>query len=327
MPADISLVIGPNPIQFLFDSNLLPLSCHSSSNDVMGLPSLNHDPRSALTSLKSCLRNTHEHSDALRVLEPSGSPLKIEDNAEVTFTRGNTSPKKEKRVTFADTQGVPLISVKYVVESCYEPPRSLSSSDLLIGSMNDLILPGENPTNLNPRTKLCLQFSQPAADFVAFKQRLDGGHVALENVIIKNSNCISGTVKVKNIAFHKKVSIRITFDDWATYNDIVCDFVNNAYEGGIYNTFQFSINVPDSFYDDPNLIQFCVCYECNSQNFWDNNYGKNYSIAPIYFGSAQPIPKNARMKSPKLLYPSTYAELPKPEERSWLCNGNTLPYY
>jgi len=294
----------------------------------MGLPKLDQVSHFALSNLKSCLKNTHEHSFELCDSEKADLPKETVDDVKLTFARDDMSPKREKRVTFADTQGVPLVSVKYVEESCDEPPRNLSSSDLLNDNMNNLTVSGVNPINSSPKVNLYLQFSQPAADFVKFKQKLDDNNVALENIIVKSPNCINGTIKVKNVAYHKEVFIRISFDDWTSYEDVSCGFVNNAYGTGIYDTFQFSITVPVSYFDTLNLIQFCVCFKCNSCQFWDNNAGKNYCITSSRSRSSfQFIPSTLQIKSLKLPYPSTYSELPKPEDRSWPENGSKTPFY
>lgn len=47
--------------------------------------------------------------------------------------------------------------------------------------------------------------------------------MSLENVIVKeNDSIVVGTVKVKNISFHKEVIVRTTWDDWKSQEDIFC---------------------------------------------------------------------------------------------------------
>lgn len=50
-------------------------------------------------------------------------------------------------------------------------------------------------------------------------------NVSLENVIVKeNDSIVVGTVKVKNISFHKEVIVRTTWDDWKSQEDIFCTY-------------------------------------------------------------------------------------------------------
>lgn len=50
-------------------------------------------------------------------------------------------------------------------------------------------------------------FPQPASDYLAFRGRLDRNNVSLENVIVREEEqVVVGTVKVRNLAFHKEVS-------------------------------------------------------------------------------------------------------------------------
>lgn len=49
--------------------------------------------------------------------------------------------------------------------------------------------------------------------------------MSLENVIVKESeSLLIGTVKVKNLSFHKEVFVRSTWDNWKTQQDTICTF-------------------------------------------------------------------------------------------------------
>jgi len=51
-----------------------------------------------------------------------------------------------------------------------------------------------------------MKFAQPASDYLAFRSRLDTCNVSLENVIVRESEqVLHGTVKVRNLTFHKEV--------------------------------------------------------------------------------------------------------------------------
>lgn len=57
------------------------------------------------------------------------------------------------------------------------------------------------------------------------RQKLDSKNVSLENVIIKETESVLvGTVKVKNLNFHKEVFVRATWDSWKTQQDTFCTY-------------------------------------------------------------------------------------------------------
>lgn len=69
------------------------------------------------------------------------------------------------------------------------------------------------------------KFEQPARDYVAFRRKLEESNVALENVVIvqKDGTSIAvGTVKVKNLDYHKDVVVRYSLNNWKTFNDEKC---------------------------------------------------------------------------------------------------------
>lgn len=104
-----------------------------------------------------------------------------------------------------------------------------------------------------------------------------------------------GTVKVKNISFTKEVIVRVTWDDWKSQQDIFCTY-NRAYgpvtcAHVIFDTFSFKITLPPS----SKRLEFCICYRADTQEFWDNNKGLNYTISkrsPFYYNALSPYDKN-----------------------------------
>lgn len=73
-----------------------------------------------------------------------------------------------------------------------------------------------------------LNFAQPAGDYLKFRKKLDESFVSLENVLL-NRFQINGTIKVKNINFHKQVFIRCSFNSWSTYQDYYAQYVPCEY--------------------------------------------------------------------------------------------------
>lgn len=49
--------------------------------------------------------------------------------------------------------------------------------------------------------------------------------MSLENVIVKeNDSIVIGTIKVKNISYHKEVIVRTSWDNWKSQEDTFCTF-------------------------------------------------------------------------------------------------------
>lgn len=122
-----------------------------------------------------------------------------------------------------------------------------------------------------------LDFTQPAADYLDLRNRLKMQQVCLETCSVQERQ-ISGTVQVRNFCFEKSVSVRITFDSWRSFQDISCQYLNNVYSDPDTDTFSFSIKVPEVI-EPSKRVEFCLRYQTQDQNFWDNNLGNNYRLA------------------------------------------------
>ena len=147
------------------------------------------------------------------------------------------------------------------------------------------------------RPPLVLNFSQPASNYLAFRERLETCLVSLENVILRDYTIV-GTVKVKNIAFEKLVTVRHTFDSWNTSGDVETTYVDkNEREGAPYDTFSFELHVPPTM-DVRKHVQFCVAYDVNGRCYWDNNNGLNYEVMSADWTACKPT--DAELEPPSV---------------------------
>ena len=178
--------------------------------------------------------------------------------------------RSTKQVSFADNKGLALAQVRLMKEGPDDPP---TLSPELISSLTA----GANAdVTLKPPIKLC--FSQPASDYLAFRDKICKQLVSLENVILRDYT-VEGTIKVKNITFEKRVFVRLSIDHWESYQDIETTFVK-AMGGGyaeLFDTFSFKMEICPTF-DITKKLQFCVCFEENGNQHWDNNNGENYTL-------------------------------------------------
>lgn len=195
--------------------------------------------------------------------------------------------KNKKRVVFADDRGFPLTLVRTMTEPSNMPPR-WSFQFLAQVTQGACAEVAPEPWEV--------MFQQPASDYLDFRRRLDTNNVSLENVIVKESEqVVVGTVKVRNLAFHKEVIVRTTSDDWETHEDAFCTYVPNSPPAHgvtvLYDTFSFRLTLPPR----SKKLQFCVCYRTAGIEFWDNNNGKNYFIVKKEFPPSQQVKSNPQI--------------------------------
>lgn len=99
-------------------------------------------------------------------------------------------------------------------------------------------------------------------------------------------NALVGQILVKNIAYHKIVVVRFTFDHWRTISETNAFYETRLNDGTTpkdhkYDRFTFSIKLQDftNVFSTSQCMDFCVRYNVADQEFWDNNFGNNYRVS------------------------------------------------
>ncbi|XP_078421357.1 protein phosphatase 1 regulatory subunit 3C-like [Cetorhinus maximus] len=179
---------------------------------------------------------------------------------------GCESNNVKKKVVFADAKGFSLTAVRVFSE--FE--EDLSDLQFELSDLADCVPQAAN------NEKLILDFPQPSADYLNFRSRLDRNFVCLESCLFQEAS-ISGTVKVKNLGYEKKVIVRITFDTWKSFRDVECAYLNNTYGCADMDTFSFRVDLPKNLLPHEK-IELCVSFQCGQRTFWDNNSEENYRI-------------------------------------------------
>ncbi|KAK9365943.1 putative phosphatase regulatory subunit-domain-containing protein [Lipomyces kononenkoae] len=108
--------------------------------------------------------------------------------------------------------------------------------------------------------------------------------VFVERVFLStDQRSLLGHVAVKNIAFSKWVAAKFTVDYWKTVSEVAADFTDvlpgrspRPPQG--YDRFTFSIKLQDFSKLEHKTMFFCVRYNVNGQEYWDNNDGRNYQV-------------------------------------------------
>ncbi|KAE8362516.1 putative phosphatase regulatory subunit-domain-containing protein [Aspergillus caelatus] len=106
--------------------------------------------------------------------------------------------------------------------------------------------------------------------------------VRLERLFLSSDkNTLVGVVAVANLAFHKHVAARFTFDHWKTISEVIAEYSDDVRRKQIndgYDRFCFSIKLDEQANLEKKTMFLCVRYYVNGQEFWDNNRAMNYQI-------------------------------------------------
>lgn len=97
-----------------------------------------------------------------------------------------------------------------------------------------------------------------------------------KNTIRLMTDLIVGKVLVRNIDYHKTVTIRYTFDFWETVDNVDARFhqQDDHKNNNSYDVFSFKIKLPPN----ATTLYFAVHYKVGAQEYWDNNDGRNYEV-------------------------------------------------
>ncbi|XP_062375788.1 protein phosphatase 1, regulatory subunit 3Ca [Sardina pilchardus] len=253
--------------------------------------------------------------------------------------------KDKKRVVFADSKGMSLTAVHLFSKSEDKEASAALTAPSELSQLQFDLTALESATaalRVSPSPGLALDFPQPSADYLDFRGRLLRNGVCLENCTLQE-RLLTGTVKVRNLAFHKSVQVRITFDSWRSFADTPCTFMNNVYGCQDTDIFSFAIELPSDVAPS-DRVEFCICYRPADQLFWDNNDGNNYRLvqAPWKHGGEWSPPANKK-KEPVSVAPkkpirrlcSQFDKLGSPRAtggffadwQSWGHIEDTIPYW
>jgi len=163
--------------------------------------------------------------------------------------------------------------------------------------------------------RLVANFPMPVANRSAYLERIDSACVSLESVRVlpveTRPETVNGTppvidrlvgsVAVRNLAFEKTVTVRCTFDGWASYVNVRAVYARSerairrseptqALVTVDFDVFEFSVNLPvrwRAIRGDRPRVELAVRYDVDGMTFWDNNAGQNYELVGTLNASGQ----------------------------------------
>ncbi|KAM5172981.1 protein phosphatase 1 regulatory subunit 3C-like [Mantella aurantiaca] len=168
---------------------------------------------------------------------------------------------RKKGVVFADALGLALTTVRHF-------SRPFFDEDPLVFALASLraLRPFSNST-------YTLDFQPPAHDYTSFRAKLIQQQVCLEQCAVQGA-AVAGTVKVRNLGFEKRVTLRVSYDNWQSHYDLPCSYLRDPYGGGETDMFSFRLPLAPG----TQRAEFCICFWCRGKEHWDNNEGKNYTL-------------------------------------------------
>ncbi|KAL8561874.1 hypothetical protein ACOMHN_046998 [Nucella lapillus] len=228
--------------------------------------------------------------------------------------------RARKQVTFADNYGRALAEVRIMSEPSDHPPNL--NPEILA------TLTQGAQAKVTDKPPLKLTFSQPASDYLAFRDKIERNLVSLENVILKDY-VVAGTIKVKNISFKKNVFVRFTSTSWESYEDVVATYVSRPGDipgrPSCHDTFTFEFEVPPKS-DVSKSVEFAVCFDTGAQQHWDSNGGANYGVVWEKFQDPAPllplVRGGTRTNNPFVFGPDSLSDF-----ACWHHVDTSTPYY
>lgn len=237
------------------------------------------EPRSILKkSISADEAKIHELKQCL--LSQISNARSLPDIDQITNENTSEPPKSPtKNVTFADDNNLSLVEIRNFIPSSdnineWQSFRGKYKVNLCETEESNMLAYQNKKNNRKKPNELTLCFKEPSecADFLErFKHRC----VALEKCGTRD-RVVTGVIMVKNMEYHKSVFVRYTLDSWQSSADTEACYVPNSNDGGT-DRFTFSLSLPKSSKE----MEFAICYKISANEFWDNNYNRNYKIQDI----------------------------------------------
>lgn len=189
------------------------------------------------------------------------------------------TPGRKKIVRFADVLGLDLADVKTFLDEIPVIPKSayddLTGADLVAASPPS----SRAPLRLGGLT-LAPLFQVPRD----LSDKLAKLNVCLESATVGDGVhlTVCGSVRVRNLDFHKTVHIRYSMNRWKTFTDLQATYVPGTCDG-FSEKFQFNLYVP--CISSGQRLEFAVRFQCKGQQFWDSNSGVNYCFDCLALGT------------------------------------------
>lgn len=186
------------------------------------------------------------------------------DQKHVLKTKSPGPGKRKKCVRFADSVGLPLVQSK-----------EFKAEDELNLTLTRILTHAAKPKTV-PMLQLCFVQSNIGASPLSHRKLLET-HLQLSTVTPRD-NTLSGTLLIHNICFEKTVYVRYSTDRWRSSHDVSSSYLNPVNRQ--VDLFQFTLVFSEFIVGRE--LEFCLCFRTvDGEEFWDNNYGRNYKVMVV----------------------------------------------
>jgi len=195
-------------------------------------------------------------------------------------------------VRFADILGFDLVNVKIFRDEIPRIPKSafqdlnVDLSEIDFGSHQSPPKPSYTPpTRVAVSYQTMLPMFRMPGTTSNFNEITRNNKVSLENATMTEGDSISGTIRVYNLHFEKVVTVRWTSDEWKSFEDHMCMFVQESSDSF---TDKFSFRLIVGQLPVGSRIEFCIRFTCMGHDHWDNNSGGNYIFQVFQSSTSAP---------------------------------------
>ena len=184
--------------------------------------------------------------------------------------------RKSKSVHFADSMGLPLLSVltfnaEKELQEEFSKLMALDHRERW-STMADKCCSTKQGSSAVPKSKETF-FASPKI----LAKKVEMQKICLEKTELLES-AVRGTACVDNLSYKKDVIVRFTFDKWRTQQDVQGAFHSHSREQN-FDRFVFEIPIPNDATAPKNFkVEFAVAYNVLGDSHWDNNNGFNYHV-------------------------------------------------
>lgn len=188
------------------------------------------------------------------------------------------TPGRKKIVRFADALGLDLAECRTFLDEIPKVPISAYedlSVDLNESSSDTQLIQELNKFHGIKVDKILMPLFQQPGGLMNFLDLVRDKQVCLENAVVDDPVLLSvkGTVRVRNLDFHKSVHIRYTLNSWKTFTDVQATYVDNSCDG-FSDKFSFILYVHTLSVGQ--RLEFACRFQSKGCQYWDNNTGANY---------------------------------------------------
>uniref|UniRef100_A0A182JX19 CBM21 domain-containing protein n=1 Tax=Anopheles christyi TaxID=43041 RepID=A0A182JX19_9DIPT len=206
------------------------------------------------------------------------------------------TPGRKKIVRFADVLGLDLTDVRTFMDEVPKVPQSAYEDLTIVPGAEQPMQP--EIISLGPKADRVLVplFQQPGA-LPCFLDRVRDKQVNLENAAVTDpiTLTITGTVRVRNLDFHKSVYVRYTLDNWRSYADLQAVYAENSCDGF---SDKFSFTLHGNSVQVGQRIEMAIRFHCRGEQFWDSNYDTNYVFQCLPITQPTPMISNRALTGP-----------------------------